>query len=67
MSLIPLNSSDQCSELTCDATFKNHRWGKQAAQDIGWFFQRDGKAFCPDHVPEWVEGWRHTQSIRKRL
>lgn len=24
-----------------------------------WFFMKDGTAFCPDHIPEWVEEWRN--------
>lgn len=42
----------------CDRTVPGHRWGKIKAQDQGWFFAKDGAAFCPEHVPEWVEEWR---------
>ena len=49
-------STVSCSQADCDATVKNHRWGKIKAE--GWFFQRDGQAWCPTHVPEWVAEWR---------
>lgn len=40
----------------CDDNVPNHYWGKVKAD--GWFFQRDGRAYCPKHVPEWVANWR---------
>jgi hypothetical protein len=46
----------KCSEPTCDKTIKNHMWGKIKAE--GWFFQKDDKQWCPDHIPDWVEEWR---------
>lgn len=47
----------QCDEEGCEAKVKNHRWGKTKAED--WFFERqDDIAWCPDHVPDWVESWR---------
>lgn len=34
------------------------KWLVIKAQDEGWFFHRDGTAYCPDHTPHWVEEWR---------
>lgn len=28
--------------------------GDMAAKKQGWFFQKDGKIYCPTHVPDWV-------------
>lgn len=36
-------------------------WDLRRARDVGWFIQRDGKAWCPEHVPEWVANWRAIQ------
>jgi hypothetical protein len=47
-----------CAAEGCPLSFPTHRWGKTRAHDEGWFEQKDGTAWCPDHVPEWVEGWR---------
>lgn len=46
----------QCSADECERSFKNHRWGRIKAQ--GWFQQKDGRNWCPDHLPPWVEAWR---------
>jgi hypothetical protein len=48
-----------CSADGCDATVPDHYWGKVKA--AGWFFQRNGDAWCPEHVPEWVAEWRSRQ------
>lgn len=45
-----------CVGPDCTATIPNHRWGKTKA--VGWFFSKDDKTYCPEHVPEWVEDWR---------
>lgn len=42
----------------CAATYKNHSWGKTAAHKDGWFFSKDGIAYCPEHLPVWVPAWR---------
>lgn len=34
------------------------KWDEIRAAEKGWFFQHDGKAFCPTHVPDWVPQWR---------
>lgn len=45
-----------CLSDGCKNKIKNHRWGKTKAE--GWFFSKDGSAYCPDHNPEWVVAWR---------
>jgi hypothetical protein len=42
----------------CKATVKNHYWSKMRANKEGWFFKRDGTAYCPEHLPEWLHEWR---------
>lgn len=42
----------------CDASIPGGKWSIIKAGEWGWFFQRDGTAYCPDHVPEWVSAWR---------
>lgn len=42
----------------CDRTVKDHYWGRVKAHDTGWLIQKNGTAYCPDHLPDWVEGWR---------
>jgi hypothetical protein len=47
-----------CSEPECDASIPNHAWGK-IKEGADWFFPMDGSAaWCPKHLPDWVEGWR---------
>lgn len=45
-----------CSQPDCTQVVKNHAWAKIKAD--GWFFQRDGSLWCPEHVPDWVDAWR---------
>lgn len=45
-----------CDYPECEEAIKNHRWGKTKA--TGWFFQKNGKSYCPKHVPAWVKKWR---------
>lgn len=47
-----------CSEPGCDATRKNHQWGAIKAHAAGWFEQKDGQSWCPEHTPPWVAAWR---------
>lgn len=46
----------RCAEKTCEERVKNHAWGRIKAE--GWFFTKKGKAYCPSHIPAWVEKWR---------
>jgi hypothetical protein len=47
-----------CAAADCSATHPDHAWGKIHAHGAGWFTQKNGTAWCPDHVPEWVTSWR---------
>lgn len=44
--------------VECDAHFPNHRWGRIKAHSEGWYEGKDGHAYCPQHVPDWVKTWR---------
>lgn len=53
-----------CAEQNCAASIEPgksgyvSKWATMAAQTAGWFFQRDGTAYCAEHVPAWVADWR---------
>lgn len=47
-----------CASPGCISHVKSHEWGKKEAQRMGWFFQKDGTAWCARHIPDWVEEWR---------
>lgn len=61
----------QCSAEGCEREFPDHRWGAiKATTERGWFIEKpkppegehrgwtEEKAWCAQHVPDWVEGWR---------
>lgn len=52
----PNNEYVICDERGCNEQIKNHHWGKIKAE--GWLFSKDGKAFCPKHLPDWLIEWR---------
>jgi hypothetical protein len=45
----------------CEESVPDNRWSKIRASAAGWFFQKDGTAYCPLHVPAWVAGWRRSR------
>lgn len=47
-----------CNAEGCDASYPRHRWGAITAYDSGWFAQKEGITWCPEHIPEWVKPWR---------
>lgn len=47
-----------CSAPNCENTYATHRWGKTRAHTDGWFLQKDGSSWCPDHLPDWLAEWR---------
>lgn len=50
----------ECNGPDCMNRLKNHRWAKTKA--IDWFFMASAdQAFCPDHIPDWVEAWRKSK------
>lgn len=56
-----------CSEPDCERGIRDHRWARIKAADEGWFFQKDGSTWCPDHNPPWVAGWRARKLERPNL
>ena len=53
----------RCDEPGCDAEIGS-RIGPEAR---AWFFQRNGRCWCPRHIPAWVPGWRDRQeTVRSR-
>lgn len=48
----------RCAAVPCEQTHKNNRWAKTKAHAAGWFEQRDGRSWCPEHTPPWVAAWR---------
>jgi hypothetical protein len=49
----------RCARPECPRTYQGHKWGRIKAGEEGWFFPRDsGEAYCPDHLPPWVQEWR---------
>jgi hypothetical protein len=53
----------ECTTDGCTATHKPHMWGNIRAEQEGWFHQRNGTAWCPVHVPEWVTAWRRGKKV----
>lgn len=53
-----------CSEPECDQSIRDHYWSKVRAGDRGWFFQKSGESWCPDHNPPWVAEWRANKSSK---
>lgn len=48
-----------CTQKGCARSVRlNHKWDHIKAQSEGWFFQKDGSSWCPEHTPDWVEEWR---------
>jgi hypothetical protein len=48
----------KCAEDGCTNAVKQDHWSSIHAHGEGWFFQKNGLIWCPDHTPEWVEEWR---------
>ena len=55
------NDEIPCAKKGCEATIKNHRWGRTKSD---WFEQKDGRVWCPEHTPAWVEEWRKQREKR---
>jgi len=58
-------NSVHCAGDDCVESFENHRWGRIKAHDAGWFEQKDGIAWCPEHKPDWVDAWRAREAAKK--
>lgn len=48
----------RCNASECESEHPAHHWGNKRAETEGWFHQRNGDAWCPQHVPAWVPAWR---------
>jgi hypothetical protein len=57
----PSEGQAQCAEAGCIAEHKTDEWNSKRAHNEGWFIQKNGDRWCPDHNPEWVEEWRKRQ------
>ncbi len=55
----------ECAEPHCENSYESHYWGTLKAHQKGWFNQKDGTSWCPDHVPEWVASWRARQKLEQ--
>lgn len=47
----------ECNVFLCPERVKNHKWGRIKAQ--GWLFTKDGRHFCPRHLPAWYTKWHN--------
>lgn len=48
----------KCTRQDCPKSYLPHRWGNLRSANEGWFHQRTGESWCPDHTPDWVAKWR---------
>lgn len=54
-----------CHEEGCPAGFRDTgRWAPERRSGSGWFHQRNGWSYCPDHTPDWVAEWREKKAAR---
>lgn len=53
-----------CSYPNCGSYYKSHHWGNKEAQREGWFLQKNGDKWCPNHIPEWVDQWREKNGYK---
>jgi hypothetical protein len=47
-----------CKASGCKNDFFPDKWGAMEAQRLGWFLQKNGDSWCPEHIPDWVAEWR---------
>lgn len=53
-------------DLGCTASYQDNKFASIRAHDAGWFRSyQEEKSYCPDHLPEWVPGWRAAQAAKK--
>jgi hypothetical protein len=55
----------KCSKEECQKSYIRDHWGTKQANREGWFLQRNGDAWCPDHNPDWVAEWRAKRAEKK--
>lgn len=52
----------------CERCYRNvdlSKWTSIRAHQAGWFQLKDGRWWCPEHVPSWVKRWRLRQLERR--
>jgi hypothetical protein len=53
-------------DLGCTASHPRSRFDDIKANEAGWFSSyQERQSYCPDHVPDWVPGWRESRARRK--
>jgi hypothetical protein len=52
-------------DLGCKQEHPGGKWGAIKANEAGWFHDKAGVGFCPEHVPGWVGPWRAKQAEKK--
>lgn len=48
-----------CNHPGCMNTVSLAKWSTIKSN---WFFSKGGRAYCPEHIPEWVLAWRKKNS-----
>lgn len=59
--------SEDYSEIICDGEgcqkrINNNSWTRIKSN---WFFTKEGKTYCPDCTPEWVQHWRNQRKAKR--
>lgn len=49
-------SYTKCND--CEEKIPANKFSHIRAGDKGWFFEKDGTVYCPNHTPGWVSQWR---------
>lgn len=61
------NLHPTCTTTGCVKFYTNHKFGKMKASREGWYFGRNGDAWCKEHVPGWVSEWRERKKTTEEL
>jgi hypothetical protein len=56
-----------CAAKDCTNSFIDDRWGATRAHSEGWFQQRNGTAWCPNDIPDWVDEWRRKKKSEETV
>lgn len=49
-----------CADENCTNEMPSHAWS--VIKTEGWFHQKDGNSWCPQHTPDWVDKWREKRA-----